>query len=1386
VGAPLPFSALVALVRAEVPDRRDVPDGMVASEVEALLVAGASLPDAIPNALRLRAHSFVRGGWQFHRCLGPECGRLYPMGQERCGCGYPTAPLMLCRNCGADYLRLVGDPAEGTLRATSGPAGEGDAEWVVYDHRRLGGELLGGDDEEDEPEETEAEGTRSRRGRHAATPAARMPAKALTGSLDPSTLAFSQTRTDYPLQVTLAPSRRVCLCCGGRAGTRNVITPVSLGTSAALKVLTEGIVEEVTAASATESDFDGKGRVLVFSDSRQDAAHQARFIQFAGRYDRMRRNLIRIYGQERSLTLQRVVELLAEAGVHNHDNPHVPRATQWIPQETRERIRAWEEAPLLDDIAVSAGYRATVANLGLVGLIYHELGDCVAASGQDLARELGIGLPELEHLCRCLLGEMVFLGALSREMLRYHPAHTSCPAYIEAANWERSMKQPHGYPVSPSGAEALLNLPATEVPAGIKLRNVWRGEGAGGTGPKLERTFRHLLKRLGGVEPTGEHMRKALDFLLQRSFVKAVDLYGFRDHRLMLQANADVVRLELLDAGSRRRCGVCLVPAAGAALGMPCPRCHGSAVAWPEAELERNRIVRRLRGTKALPLSAGEHTAQVTNDDRIKLEESFKASAATAPTNVLACSPTLEMGIDVGGLEAVALRNIPPRPDNYAQRGGRAGRRSRVGLVIGYARNTPHDQYFFDNPAEMISGEIPAPSLALANRDVLVRHIHAIAFGLAEPGLAGRMMAYVGPDGCINEPALTELIEAVGTRFAPAVELAVEAFGEAVLAEARLDADALTRLAAEMPARVRDVVARTARQVTELRQTVDVFARLLQRGQAAAHAAELVRRLLGLPREGGSEGGEADDRAAGYPMRRFAEFGILPGYEFPTEPAALRLLGDPHEEEAVTVNRQYGLAQFQPGAQVYARTKRWRVIGVDQSSPWNPQSDGPSWCYRVCRKCGLRHHVQRPRCPRCGDDAVSRECPAYAFGGFLAKPDEMPVLAEEDRIPARNAVTLYPQRDGETVRRWHTPGEWPLALRREEEVLWLNEGLPPSKAELGRDVLSLHGDGKGFLLCPACGQMLTAPPAKGKQTRRKPASGTDEREADPFGHRRACTRRGTPPVPIALAWSSRAETLRLHIPVPAVAEVADVQSWALSLGYALRIGLRHVYMLDGSEIEFSLEGPWSETTAHGALGHLSLTFIDPTVGGTGFLERAAGELHLVAGRAIQHLRHEHCETACYRCLKTYANQRFHEKLSWPLALPFLESLAAEAPSPRPPMVGDLDDPQPWIEAYQAEVGSPLELRFLRLFEAHGFQPQKQVPVAPVDGERFISVADFALTEQRLAIYIDGASVHTGHVLRRDRYIRDRLRNGSPPWRIVELRAADLARGGAIVEELRQG
>jgi hypothetical protein len=244
----------------------------------------------------------------------------------------------------------------------------------------------------------------------------------------------------------------------------------------------------------------------------------------------------------------------------------------------------------------------------------------------------------------------------------------------------------------------------------------------------------------------------------------------------------------------------------------------------------------------------------------------------------------------------------------------------------------------------------------------------------------------------------------------------------------------------------------------------------------------------------------------------------------------------------------------------------------------------------------------------------------------------------------------------------------------------------------------------------------------------------------------------------------------------------DFESWGISLGYALRIGFRRLYMLDGPEIEFELEGPWKTGADESRHARATLGFIDPSIGGSGYLTRAADEFHRVARKAIEHLDHPNCETACYRCLKSYQNQRFHSRLMWPRIMADLTELAQEAPEPRPLQTGDLDDPGPWLEAFQAGVGSPLELKFFRMFEQHGFSPAKQVPVSPVDGGPPISIADFAVVEKRMAIYVDGAKFHVGANLRRT-FIRDRLRNGTPPWRIEELRAQHLREGAALVHRL---
>jgi hypothetical protein len=181
-----------------------------------------------------------------------------------------------------------------------------------------------------------------------------------------------------------------------------------------------------------------------------------------------------------------------------------------------------------------------------------------------------------------------------------------------------------------------------------------------------------------------------------------------------------------------------------------------------------------------------------------------------------------------------------------------------------------------------------------------------------------------------------------------------------------------------------------------------------------------------------------------------------------------------------------------------------------------------------------------------------------------------------------------------------------------------------------------------------------------------------------------------------------------------------------------------------------------------------LTFIDPNLGGSGYLERFARRLSEVAAAALQHLDHDDCETACYRCLKSYDNQRHHARLSWPLVTSTLEGLREDPPEPIALSAQDLNDPRPWREAFEAGVGSPLKFRCWIQMQAAGLSPVKQYPINDPDTGRLLTIADFAFPDERVAVYVDGASIHVGNVLRRDRRIEQRLREMEPAWTVIRL------------------
>lgn len=148
-------------------------------------------------------------------------------------------------------------------------------------------------------------------------------------------------------------------------------------------------------------------------------------------------------------------------------------------------------------------------------------------------------------------------------------------------------------------------------------------------------------------------------------------------------------------------------------------------------------------------IHAEEHTGLLTREVREKVENDFKRSEKEQrqewDPNILSCTPTLEMGIDIGDLSSVILCSMPPGQAQFLQRAGRAGRTDGNSLILAVASTRPHDLYFYTGPLEMIQGNVKAPHIFLKASAVLRRQFVAfcmdnwIKSGVAEAVIPGNL-----------------------------------------------------------------------------------------------------------------------------------------------------------------------------------------------------------------------------------------------------------------------------------------------------------------------------------------------------------------------------------------------------------------------------------------------------------------------------------------------------------------------------------------------------------------------------------------------------------------------------------------------------------------------
>ena len=120
---------------------------------------------------------------------------------------------------------------------------------------------------------------------------------------------------------------------------------------------------------------------------------------------------------------------------------------------------------------------------------------------------------------------------------------------------------------------------------------------------------------------------------------------------------------------------------------------------------------------------AQEHSAQLSSTELDEYTNMFR----TGDINVLSCSTTMEMGIDIGGISVVGMNNVPPHPANYLQRSGRSGRRGETrALTFTMCKDNPHEMAAFANSRWAFDTALPVPHVSLNSPVILQRHINAL------------------------------------------------------------------------------------------------------------------------------------------------------------------------------------------------------------------------------------------------------------------------------------------------------------------------------------------------------------------------------------------------------------------------------------------------------------------------------------------------------------------------------------------------------------------------------------------------------------------------------------------------------------------------------------